>query len=262
MNTQEIKGLVFFDLDGTLLDSSGRVAPSTLNAIQALKANHYLPVVNTGRSLSEFGTLGKETGIDTLVLLNGMEVYHQGKNIFSITVPNAVTEKLLHFAHTQGHEIGYYMAGGTYLSGMTPAMQAHFDYFDIAYQGIDPEAYKTHDVPMLFVASPDAHQDEDYAVNNPELAFFRNSPYSMDVTLAGFDKGKGVREIIDLLNLPEDIPTYAFGDGLNDTTMFQAVQYPIAMGNARDELKALATFISTTNDEHGIENGLRHYDLI
>jgi Cof subfamily protein (haloacid dehalogenase superfamily) len=262
MNTQEIKGLVFFDLDGTLLDSSGKVTASTLAAIHQLKANHYLPIVNTGRSLQEFGTLGKETGIDTLVILNGMEVYHEGQNIFSITVPDAVTEKLLNYAHTKGHEIGYYMSAGTYLSGMTLAMQAHFDYFDIHYQGIDPLAYKTYDVPMLFVGSPDPTQDADYAAHNPELAFFRNSPYSMDVTLAGFDKGKGVREIIDLLKLPANIPTYAFGDGLNDTAMFKAVQYPIAMGNAREELKAIASFITSDNDHQGIENGLRHYGLI
>ncbi len=42
------------------------------------------------------------------------------------------------------------------------------------------------------------------------------------------------------------IPTYAFGDGINDLALFEACDYGIAMGNAREELKRKkATFIST-----------------
>lgn len=54
------------------------------------------------------------------------------------------------------------------------------------------------------------------------------------------------------------IPTYAFGDGINDLALFEACDYGIAMGNAREELKEKATFISTKNTENGIVNGLKN----
>jgi hydroxymethylpyrimidine pyrophosphatase-like HAD family hydrolase len=44
----------------------------------------------------------------------------------------------------------------------------------------------------------------------------------------------------------------AFGDGLNDLSMIKAARYSVAMGNAVDEVKAAAGFVTATNDEDGV----------
>jgi hydroxymethylpyrimidine pyrophosphatase-like HAD family hydrolase len=56
--------------------------------------------------------------------------------------------------------------------------------------------------------------------------------------------------------------TYAFGDGLNDLEMFELVKYPVAMGNAFDIVKKSASYVTTSNDEDGIVNGLQLCGII
>ena len=42
--------------------------------------------------------------------------------------------------------------------------------------------------------------------------------------------------------------------------MFNAVGYKIAMGNAWDELKEKANFVTKTNDEDGVKYALEHIE--
>ena len=62
--------------------------------------------------------------------------------------------------------------------------------------------------------------------------------------------------------LADEAPTYAFGDGLNDLSMFERVDYSIAMGNSQATVKEAATFITRSNDENGIPYALTHFGLI
>ena len=59
---------------------------------------------------------------------------------------------------------------------------------------------------------------------------------SYDVNIKGIDKGSAVKMIIKILNVDYE-DTYAFGDGINDIEMLQAVNHPIAMDNCAELLK-------------------------
>ena len=50
--------------------------------------------------------------------------------------------------------------------------------------------------------------------------------------------------------------TLAFGDGGNDIPMLRHAGIGIAMGNARDEVKAAARYVTDTVDEDGIAKGI------
>ena len=114
---------------------------------------------------------------------------------------------------------------------------------------------------MMLVLSQHGDDDEYYYERFPELTFYRNGPFSIDIVRKGVSKGSGVKNLFNTLGLT-GIPTYAFGDGINDLALFEACDYGIAMGNAREELKEKATFISTKNTENGIVNGLKKFDLL
>ena len=51
----------------------------------------------------------------------------------------------------------------------------------------------------------------------------------------------------------------AFGDHELDVPMIEAAGVGIAMGNAIDELKAKADFVTKSNNEAGVAYGLEHY---
>lgn len=54
----------------------------------------------------------------------------------------------------------------------------------------------------------------------------------------------------------------AFGDGGNDVEMLEAVKYGIAMGNANDNLKQIADFITLDVDNDGIAYALKQYNVL
>ena len=84
---------------------------------------------------------------------------------------------------------------------------------------------------------------------------------SADITVLGVDKGTAIEHVAEKLGVAiED--TYAFGDGVNDVCMLEAAGHGVAMGNAVPETKAAAEYITTSIDQDGVYNGLKHYGLI
>ncbi|XIF19793.1 MAG: Cof-type HAD-IIB family hydrolase [Acetilactobacillus jinshanensis] len=71
---------------------------------------------------------------------------------------------------------------------------------------------------------------------------------------SGVSKQLGIKILLKKLGL-DGVPTYAFGDGLNDIEMFNQVSHSVAMGNGLKPCKAHAEFITDTNDRDGIYNG-------
>ena len=53
----------------------------------------------------------------------------------------------------------------------------------------------------------------------------------------------------------------AFGDGLNDVTMLRDAGIGVAMGNASDELKALADLTTASCDEDGVAQTIEQFLL-
>ena len=54
----------------------------------------------------------------------------------------------------------------------------------------------------------------------------------------------------------------AFGDSENDVTMLRAVGTGVAMGNAADDVKAAANYVTDDAMQDGIATALRHFELI
>ena len=86
-------------------------------------------------------------------------------------------------------------------------------------------------------------------------------PAFTDITAEDADKGKGILAMAAHLGLDPQC-TMAFGDGGNDTAMIKAAGIGVAMGNALESLKQDADYTTTSVDDDGILNALRHYGLV
>lgn len=93
-HTMTYKGIVFFDLDGTLLNAVSQVSPENRKALDQLKANGYLPVIATGRSVEELDNVLEESGIQSVAMLNGMVVEVDGTIISTQTIDKKDIQKL------------------------------------------------------------------------------------------------------------------------------------------------------------------------
>ena len=73
-------------------------------------------------------------------------------------------------------------------------------------------------------------------------------------------KGKALLELCRCLQI-DPSQTMVFGDGLNDLTMLQTAALSVAMGNAVPQAKAVADYVTDTNDNDGVAKAIRRFCL-
>ena len=95
----------------------------------------------------------------------------------------------------------------------------------------------------------------------PNCEATRWNPLFADVVPKGSNKAIGIDQMIRHYGISLD-ETMAFGDGGNDLAMLRHAAIGVAMGNSVDEVREGADYVTTSVDEDGIYNALKHYGLI
>jgi HAD superfamily hydrolase (TIGR01484 family) len=80
------KAVALFDLDKTLLNPEKQIPPENLAALKALKDNHVLTVLSTGRNYYELADWMRLGQIPSAIAANGADVYHNGQHLFESPV--------------------------------------------------------------------------------------------------------------------------------------------------------------------------------
>jgi Cof subfamily protein (haloacid dehalogenase superfamily) len=88
----------------------------------------------------------------------------------------------------------------------------------------------------------------------------RSQPYYLDVTHPQANKGNVVTRLSEMLGIPTD-QIATIGDMPNDISMFEKSGLSIAMGQASDEVKAAATYSTSSSEEEGFANAVERYVL-
>lgn len=253
------EGIAFFDLDGTLLDSKSQITPEISEAMTQLKKNNVLPIIATGRNEREIQQIKQAANISSCVTMNGMLVKVEDTIVEANEIDPNACKTMLDFARDLKDELAFHSTSQLFISGVNDYVKKSYDFFHLDLPPIHPTAYHDYITHMILVLSEG--NDTIYQEAFPEYTFYRNGPFCIDVVNKGISKGTGVQSIKDYLQL-QDIPTFAFGDGINDLELLAACDHKIAMGNALPEVMECADYITDKNTNSGIVKALKHYDLI
>src|SRR5699024_1005825 len=91
-------------------------------------------------------------------------------------------------------------------------------------------------------------EDEFKAPFKDSLSIYRSAAYFIEVMAKDIDKAASLKVLADSLNIrPEEI--ISFGDGYNDLSLIEFSGLGVAMGNAVDEVKQRANYITLSNDD-------------
>ena len=84
---------------------------------------------------------------------------------------------------------------------------------------------------------------------------------AFDLIPASGGKAAGILEVLKHYGIdPKD--TISFGDAQNDLDMLQTTGISVAMGNGADNVKALASYVTTDVDHDGVYNALAHFGIL
>jgi Cof subfamily protein (haloacid dehalogenase superfamily) len=98
------------------------------------------------------------------------------------------------------------------------------------------------------------------AALGPGASVSRSQPYYLDITHPQANKGAAVQNMTALMNVPMS-EVAVIGDNYNDLSMFAQSDFSIAMGNAPDDVKKKARFVTGSNDADGLAEAIHRYFL-
>lgn len=278
-----MRGVLFFDIDGTLVDSEhGEMLPSesTMCSLKQAQKRGYKCFICTGRNLGGLVPL-RDLGFDGCVFSDGAGILIDEEMILHSIPEELVKEFTEQVMHEYNGEImmssayGFFASDGQYDEMEEACRKASLlsnesweDLFGV-YHLKKLDAYEHEEILECDVSFANDEMEAEWLKHkNNQLGYIsttasygRNGKTTGEVTSIGITKGYGCLEVMKRLNIDAK-HSYAFGDSMNDASMLQACGTGIAMGNAAKELKETADYVTTDIQDDGITNALKHFGII
>ena len=270
-----MKGYLFLDIDGTLVDSqvTDQISPSTLDALRQARENGYGCFICSGRN---YGGLSMylDAGFDGFVYADGAAIRLQGHEPVMIPIEEDLLKELEHFVLEELHgemsmasDDHFFASKGQYELWVNYIKERGNASFFEELRRIEDRG----DTPILEidVDLPD-QETEDLFIKklNPRLEYIsttasygRGARTAGEITMAGITKGEGIRRAVEMLG-GDMKDTYGFGDSMNDASMIKACAVGVCMGNGAEELKALSDYVTDDIKEDGLAKSFRKFEII
>lgn len=255
------KKLFFFDIDGTLTDRKTRqVVPSARKALKLLEENGHFVSIATGRAHYKSRELLAELGLENMVCSGGMGVVIKNKLVKNTPLDREEALAVIHDAEEQGIGVlvalddseKVYAKDDLFREQVGPRQEPTEYFIDPAFNIDEAEA-----IFKFYLALP---KEQDHLI--PEPKNFSKLRFVPEYTMCQHDnKKQGILDVLAYFDRPRK-DVVVFGDDVNDLVMFDKSWTSIAMGNAVDELKARADYVTDRNVDDGIYNACHKFGWI
>ena len=261
---------LFFDLDGTLLDSDKKIPASSVEALTAARSKGVKVFVCTGRSLRVDRMLGwnqEVTLFDGGVYCNGACIHLNGEVRYVCIEPQAVCAVLTEAGRYEDVHVSLNGEGAEHAFNFDPP-QSMMGPWGMKPEDIHPldDAAIGHCTKMLvfykeLVNSIRPLPEELFPClqqrcGDSATMYLTDQGATIQIVSRESSKRAGIERVRQALGIqPEELAV--FGDDLNDLEMIRAYPVSVAMGNAVEEVKAAAKYVTLDNDEGGIAHALK-----
>ena len=257
--------LIAIDMDGTLLNSKKELSEETKQYFKNFhnKGTDTLLVLCTGRPESGIRPYLKDLGYleenHYIISQNGANIYESlnGKRVMDAFLDSEEIQKWIelgkkHGVSVMGAGVDYY-----YSFDEEPTEWMEFDVKIVngSLKRISKEeSLSTKFYKLLLLG--DGEQVNEFEKVIPEewrneFYVVRSQKYLIEVLTKGVNKAFGLEKLANKLGIqPSEIA--AIGDAANDIEMLEYAGLAIAMGNASEEVKAIADIVTDTNENNGV----------
>lgn len=261
-----MKKVFFFDVDGTLLPHGNQkgVDPKTIYALNFLKEAGCDVVIATGKSESMIADQIKAIKAANHITMNGAQIVIDNEVRHVERVERETLEELKEIARRHGLMLGCQTREEYYI------VDINFDYqkadevlskVSLTVPAVKPDFAQEDTISQLWFLGNHSSLDFDRPIT-PGQKLIKWHDQGCDVVIDYVSKAFAIEKYLEMVYPNTEVETYAFGDGNNDIEMLKLVDVGVAMGNAVDGLKAVATDVTDSCEDLGVYNYLLKNKLI
>ena len=260
---------IFIDLDGTLLRKDHTVGELTKSAIRRVMSKGVPVILVSARPLDAIIPVGRMVGTMDypIASLNGGYIVSGEKILFksNIDLPTtaAITQEIKSITPT----IIYYVDRVWFSESNNKWVEHEQKILDVQIS-IQPfkeiaaylTEHQTGPNKILIMNEPTPIQAAEQLAKSlyPDLNIYTSQPTNLEVMNTDASKSRAVQLLIKEFGMDRS-EIIAIGDNYNDKEMIAFAGKGIAMGNAPQEVKDAADYITDTNNADGVGKALNHF---
>ena len=251
--------LIITDLDGTLKHGDHTISQYSAETLKKCREMGILVAFATARAERNATEFINQVNPDIVISNGGSLVKYHGSPIFKKQLCPDISTKIIQeclSATNNECQITVETDDAHYWNSKLPPMEKGYE--DVVYtdfSDFNQATYKItaelfdHDLPKIIAQKfPEC-----------ETLSYRNSHWHR-FAAKNADKQVAITKLCEYLNIELE-SVAAFGDDINDKSMIECVGIGVAMGNAVDEVKSIAKFVTNSNEDDGVARFIEEYIL-
>jgi len=269
-NAQEARSIsaVLTDVDGTLLTKDKVLTERALGAVKSLRERGIIFTITSGRPPFGMRALVEPLGLTMpMAAFNGAVIALPDLSILDERqLPEYLVPALIDMIQAHGLDIFLFRSNDWYVRSLDvphasreasiiqrpPVVASNFE---SVLTGVVKVVGVSDDHPR--VTACEAAVQKQFGTH---VSAACSQPYYLDVTHPSANKGVVIERLSRYLKIPMN-RIAVLGDQGSDVLMFRKSGLSIAMGNASDEVKRQATFVTTSFGEEGFANAVEQFIL-
>lgn len=262
---------VFLDIDGTLTNSNKTVSEYTKSQIKRLTDRGIYVILCSGRSNKDVCKYSQESlASNYSISSNGAQIYNckTKENLYKSDIKYSDIKNIWNYCNKNNLEIVLNGEEKQYGNkAFCSDMYKNKTIIDNVEELEGSTIYQIIINSNYYYEMKECESyiklNENYKIANYSKEYIRGDinskePYYIFVNNKSVDKGTAIKEFLKAMDIKRE-ETICFGDRINDISMFKNCGHNVAMKNADEELKKIADYITSSNDEDGVACFINKY---
>lgn len=265
--------LIALDLDGTTLNSEGKLHPETKAILEKTISEGVEVVIATGRVLSALPdeVLGIK-GLNYAITSNGAKLFNlkSGQPIYTNMMSESVVEKVIALLRKYDFMAEVFINDMAYIEetiykeveqngspfNNTSYLLSTRKPVDDIFEYILNNKKLIENINLNFVHPEERDMMRDVLSKIDDIAVTSSFYYNLEICGGSTNKADALMQLCKKLSIPSEY-VMTCGDSHNDIEMLKYSKFSVAVVNANESVKKVAKYITTSNDENGVSEAIK-----
>ncbi len=260
--------LIAVDLDDSLLGSDLNISLRNKEALIKAMDLGVLVTIATGRMFRSALPYAHQLNLDVpIITYQGGLIKNafSGDVLYNKTLPMDISIRVIELCQFKKLHLQAYIGDDYYFE-----IENHYSRKYHEQIGVEGKAVGRLDVflkeqpnKLLIIDEPERimeMREEFSAILGKDIEITTSKPEYLEFTHIDATKGKALEHLANIKGITQD-KVIAIGDSYNDISMIQYAGLGVAMGNAPEEVKIHADYITEGNDEDGVARVINKFVL-